>query len=56
MVYRRYLPNKVVAAGLPLLKSRGMMNEQARAFVCEGCACERPVVDPAHLAAQPCDA
>ncbi|MFH0983132.1 MAG: thioredoxin domain-containing protein [Planctomycetota bacterium] len=62
VIYERYLPNKVVVLGrgaadaasavLPLLKSRGMIDGKATAFVSENRVCKRPVTDPADLARQ----
>jgi uncharacterized protein YyaL (SSP411 family) len=61
-VWRRYLPNKVVAQGLegderarslvPLLRERPAQGGEATAYVCENYACQRPVTKPAELAAQ----
>jgi hypothetical protein len=61
-VWKRYLPNKVVAqaeendtaaAGLvPLLRERPMVNGAATAYVCEHYTCQQPVTTPAELAAQ----
>jgi len=62
VVWRKYLPNKVVAPGiageteaenqLPLLQNRPLVNGQATAYVCEHYTCKQPVTDPASLAAQ----
>jgi uncharacterized protein YyaL (SSP411 family) len=57
-VWRRYLPNKVVAPGfgdaqpIPLLESRPLLNGLPTAYVCEHYACKQPVNEPAALAAQ----
>jgi uncharacterized protein len=61
-VWRRYLPNKVVAPvfvdssqaapQLPLLQDRPMVDHRATAYVCEHYTCKQPVTDPASLAAQ----
>jgi uncharacterized protein YyaL (SSP411 family) len=55
----RYLPNKVVAladgasaeaaALVPLLRSRGMIDGKAAAYVCRDRACKRPVTAPDDL-------
>ena len=59
VVWRKYLPNKVVAPGtageteaenqLPLLQNRPLVNGQATAYVCEHYTCKQPVTDPASL-------
>src|SRR6187200_2347626 len=47
--WRRYLPNKVVAAGVeplqitPLLQDRPLVNGLATAYVCEHYTCQNPV-------------
>jgi uncharacterized protein YyaL (SSP411 family) len=61
-VWRRYLPNKVVALTsgadeaaselVPLLRERKAMNGRATAYVCESYACLQPVNTPEELAAQ----
>ena len=60
-VWRRYLPNKVVAPALiseseaqqfPLLQDRPMLNDRATAYVCEHYTCKQPVTDRDALAAQ----
>lgn len=60
-VWRRYLPNKVVApafsdepdaAALPLLRDRPPIDGRATAYVCEHYTCKQPVTDPAELRAQ----
>jgi hypothetical protein len=61
-IFTRFLPNKIVAfkepndelAGelIPLLKGRGMVDNQATAYVCQNFACQRPVTDPEALAQQ----
>ncbi|HET8781837.1 MAG TPA: thioredoxin domain-containing protein, partial [Pyrinomonadaceae bacterium] len=53
-VWRRYLPNKVVAPAfveeaatsqLPLLQDRPMLEDRATAYVCEHYTCKQPVTD-----------
>ncbi len=61
-VYRRYLPNKVVAGRdpsddaaaetIPLLAERPARDGQPTAYVCIRHACQSPTTDPAELAAQ----
>ncbi|HKS28541.1 MAG TPA: thioredoxin domain-containing protein [Pyrinomonadaceae bacterium] len=61
-VWKRYLPNKVVALSVehdgraaelvPLLRERTAMEGKATAYVCEHYACQRPVNRPEDLAAQ----
>ena len=57
-VWRRYLPNKVVAPGfggaqpIPLLENRPLLNGLPTAYVCEHYACKHPVNDSSALAAQ----
>jgi uncharacterized protein len=56
-VWRRYLPNKVVAPGfevsnLPLLENRPLLNGMPTAYVCEHYTCKRPVNDVAALSDQ----
>ena len=56
-VWRRYLPNKVVAPGfgvdvIPLLENRGFVNDRPTAYVCEHYACKQPVNDVSELADQ----
>ncbi|MBD0371503.1 MAG: thioredoxin domain-containing protein [Pyrinomonadaceae bacterium] len=61
-VWKRYLPNKVVALSreqdaraselVPLLRERTAMDGRATAYVCEHYACQRPVNTPEELAAQ----
>ena len=50
--WRRYLPNKVVAAGgtIPLLENRPMLDGLATAYVCENYTCKQPVTDLKTLA------
>ena len=55
-VWRRYLPNKVVAASfgiesIPLLEGRTPINGLPTAYVCEHYTCQNPVTDVASLAA-----
>jgi uncharacterized protein len=55
--WRRYLPNKVVAAGfgnenIPLLESRPLQNGLPTAYVCEHYTCKQPVNDVSALANQ----
>ena len=61
-VRRRYLPNVVVAAAgpndtdaakaVPLLEARKPVDGRPAAYVCERFVCQRPVTEPAALAAQ----
>jgi uncharacterized protein YyaL (SSP411 family) len=62
-IWRRYLPNKVVAqsaesdasaaaAIVPLLRERAMIEGKATAYVCEHYTCQRPVTTAHELAAQ----
>jgi len=56
-VWRRYLPNKVVAPGfgvdvIPLLENRSLVNGRPTAYVCEHYTCKQPVNDLSELAAQ----
>ena len=61
-VWRRYLPNKVVAQSaeldeeassvVPLLRDRPALGGRATAYVCENYSCLQPVTAPAELAAQ----
>ncbi|HEY0320513.1 MAG TPA: thioredoxin domain-containing protein [Pyrinomonadaceae bacterium] len=61
-VWKRYLPNKVVALSaeghahaaelVPLLRARTALDGRATAYVCEHYACQRPVTTPEELAAQ----
>ena len=58
--WRKYLPNKVVAAGFgdasegaeitPLLANRPLVNGLATAYVCEHFTCKNPVTDRSSLA------
>ncbi len=58
-VYRRYLPNRVLALRapadprpaevIPLLADRDALNGQATAYVCENYACQMPTTDPHEL-------
>ena len=60
-VWRRYLPNAVLAVAkpldfgaakaIPLLEGRDPVDGKATAYVCESFVCQRPVTDPAELAA-----
>ena len=55
--WRRYLPNKVVAASfgvdvIPLLANRTMMNDLPTAYVCEHYTCKQPVTDVSALREQ----
>jgi len=58
-VVRRVLRPYVVLAGgdgqadggVPLLEGRGPVDGRAAAYVCEGFACQRPVVEPSELEA-----
>ena len=60
-VFRRFLPNKVVAGYEPdgaspsdilLLEDRDMVGGRPTAYVCQNYACQLPVTDPEALAAQ----
>jgi uncharacterized protein YyaL (SSP411 family) len=61
-VWKRYLPNKVVAQSnggdaeasevVPLLHERPALGGRATAYVCENYSCLQPVTTPAELAAQ----
>ena len=61
-VWRRYLPNKVVAladerderarAVVPLLRDRPALGGRPTAYVCENYTCRQPVTTPQELAAQ----
>jgi uncharacterized protein YyaL (SSP411 family) len=61
-VWRTYQPNRVVAAAgpddataqgeVPLLADRPALEGRATAYVCEHFVCQRPVTEPADLAAQ----
>ncbi len=56
VVYGRYLPDKVVAVGMPgsvpLLDGRQCLDGSATAYVCEHFACQMPVTEPADLQRQ----
>ncbi len=61
-IWRRYLPNKVVAPGspgdtkaaelVPLLRARPQMDRKATVYVCEHFTCKNPTTDPKELASQ----
>jgi uncharacterized protein YyaL (SSP411 family) len=61
-VWRRYLPNSVLAVGrpddgdasrvVPLLADRRPLNGKPAAYVCERFVCRQPVTEPEALAAQ----
>jgi uncharacterized protein YyaL (SSP411 family) len=61
-VWRRYLPNRVVAQGpegderaaglIPLLRDRSALGGNATAYVCEHYTCQQPASTPEELAAQ----
>jgi uncharacterized protein YyaL (SSP411 family) len=61
-VWKRYLPNKVVAQAeegdtheaqlLPLLRERTMIEGRATAYVCEHYTCQQPVTSASELASQ----
>ncbi|MGH9932954.1 MAG: thioredoxin domain-containing protein, partial [Pyrinomonadaceae bacterium] len=61
-IWRRYLPNKVVAQGspgdtkaadlVPLLRDRPQMDGKATVYVCEHFTCKNPTTDPKELASQ----
>jgi uncharacterized protein YyaL (SSP411 family) len=58
-VWRKYLPNKVVAhasiddaeatAAVPLLQSRPLLEDRPTAYVCQNYTCKQPVNDAASL-------
>jgi uncharacterized protein YyaL (SSP411 family) len=59
VIYRRYLPNKVLVGcepgdnsgpRIPLLEGRSMVNGHPTAYVCERYSCQRPVNTPEALA------
>ena len=61
-VWRKYLPNKVVAHAaldqtegietIPLLQDRPLLEGRATAYVCENYTCQQPVTDRTALAAE----
>ena len=61
-VWRKYLPNKVVAPGrvddpeaadsIPLLQNRPPVDGRATAYVCQNYTCKQPVTDPVALTAE----
>ncbi len=60
-IYRRFMPNTVVAAGapagkaatqIPLLAGRDMRGGRATAYVCRNYTCNLPVTEPAALGRQ----
>jgi uncharacterized protein YyaL (SSP411 family) len=55
VVRERFRPHVVLAGGeedgLPLLRGRDPVDGRAAAYVCERFACQRPVTEPAELAA-----
>jgi uncharacterized protein YyaL (SSP411 family) len=61
-VYRRYLPNSVLALAapgdavapelIPLLADRGQISGRATAYVCRGFVCNLPVTGPEALGRQ----
>jgi len=56
-VWRRYLPNKVVAASfgvevIPLLEGRTPLNGLPTAYVCEHYTCKQPVTEVSELREQ----
>ena len=58
-VFRRYGPGQVLAvsptphaSAIPLMHGRARLAGVATAYVCRGFACQRPVTEPAALAAQ----
>lgn len=56
VVYARYLPNKVVALGMPdsapLLAGRRRVDDKPTVYVCVDFACHTPVTEPEALEAQ----
>jgi len=62
VVWRRYLPNVVLAAAspddresaevVPLLAGRSPLNGGPAAYVCERFSCRAPTTDPSELAVQ----
>jgi uncharacterized protein YyaL (SSP411 family) len=62
VVFKRYLPNKVVACAAPndsmaaraikLLEGRSRIDDQATAYVCRNFYCEAPATDAARLVGQ----
>ncbi|HET9479210.1 MAG TPA: hypothetical protein VFO72_07700, partial [Pyrinomonadaceae bacterium] len=58
-VWRKYVPNKVVALGfvddaeaidaLPLLQNRPLIDGRATAYVCQNYTCKQPVTQPQDL-------
>lgn len=62
VVFKRYLPNKVIALATPgdsisasrikLLEGRGQVEGKATAYVCRNFYCEAPVTDPSLLKQQ----
>jgi uncharacterized protein YyaL (SSP411 family) len=55
IVHRRWLPDTVLAWGegadVELLAARPLVDGQPAAYVCESFACQRPLTEPAQLAA-----
>jgi len=61
-VWRRYLPNKVVAQAsptnqtanslIPLLRGRAQVRDKPTVYVCEHFVCKQPTTDPSELASQ----
>jgi uncharacterized protein YyaL (SSP411 family) len=61
-VWRRYLPNKVVAQAsptnqtanslIPLLRGRAQVQDKPTVYVCEHFVCKQPTTDPSELASQ----
>ena len=54
VVRERFRPHIVLAGGggdVPLLEGREPVEGRAAAYVCERFACQRPVTEPAELAA-----
>jgi uncharacterized protein YyaL (SSP411 family) len=60
VIRTRYLPNRLVAQGLPgentlsipLLEDRQMKDGKATAYLCEGFVCQSPTTDPGELEVQ----
>jgi uncharacterized protein YyaL (SSP411 family) len=61
-IWKRYLPNKVVAQAspdaiaaaetIPLLRDRSQVDDKATAYVCEHFNCKKPTISARELASQ----